>query len=87
MGYLGIVKSRFSRITTRFSAPDGINGRDNRSRQLEEPSGESRLILALLADRLHALLALMADLPPDVLRISGIVSAGLGLLFVWLLRA
>ncbi len=45
------------------------------------------LALALLADRLHALLALMADLPPEVLRISGIVSAGLGLLFVWLLRA
>ncbi len=45
------------------------------------------LALALLADRLHALLALIADLPPEVLRISGIVSAVLGLLFVWLLRA
>ncbi len=44
-------------------------------------------MLALLADRLHALLALMADLPPEVLRIAGVVSAGLGLLFVWLLRA
>ncbi len=44
-------------------------------------------MLALLADRLHALLALMADLPPEVLRILGIVSADLGLLFVWLLRA
>jgi hypothetical protein len=45
------------------------------------------LALALLADRLHAVLALIADLPPEVLRIAGIVSAGLGLLFVWLLRA
>ena len=45
------------------------------------------LALALLADRLHAVLALMADLPPEVLRIAGIISAGLGLLFVWLLRA
>ncbi len=44
-------------------------------------------MLALLADRLYALLALLADLPPDVPRIAGIVSAGLGLLFVWLLRA
>lgn len=44
------------------------------------------LMLALLADRLHALLEQLGELPPEVLRVAGFLAAALGLFFVWLLR-
>ena len=44
------------------------------------------LALALLADRLEALLALLAEVPPEVLRVAGVVLAALGFLLVWILR-
>ena len=44
------------------------------------------LALAILADRLEALLERLMQVPPEVLRVSGIVAALAGLLFVWLLR-
>ncbi|MEE8534516.1 MAG: DUF2065 family protein [Kiloniellales bacterium] len=44
------------------------------------------LALALLADRLEALLALLAGVPREVLRVAGVVLAALGFLLVWILR-
>jgi uncharacterized protein YjeT (DUF2065 family) len=44
------------------------------------------LVLAVFADRLDVLLERLADIPPEVLRVAGVVSAVLGLLAVWLIR-
>lgn len=44
------------------------------------------LALAILADRLEALFERLMQVPTEVLRVSGIVAALTGLLFVWLLR-
>lgn len=44
------------------------------------------LILALMPERLRWLVDRMAEMPPESLRIGGLVSASLGVLFVWLLR-
>ncbi len=44
------------------------------------------LALAILADRLEALFERLMDVPPEVLRVSGIVAALAGLFLVWLLR-
>ena len=44
------------------------------------------VILALFPDRLQWLLERMAEVPPEVLRAGGIVSALLGVFGVWLLR-
>lgn len=44
------------------------------------------LLLAVFADRLELLMARLCEVPPEVLRISGLVSALLGLFVVWLIR-
>jgi uncharacterized protein YjeT (DUF2065 family) len=44
------------------------------------------LLLALLPHRLRWLLEQAAEVPVEVLRATGLVSAFLGVLFVWLLR-
>ncbi|MDX1425418.1 MAG: DUF2065 domain-containing protein [Kiloniellales bacterium] len=44
------------------------------------------LVLAVFADRLEELLARLAEIPPEVLRVAGLVSAVLGLIAVWLIR-
>ncbi len=44
------------------------------------------LLLALLPHRLRWLLERMAEVPVEVLRTSGLVSAALGVFAVWLLR-
>ena len=44
------------------------------------------LALAILADRLEALFERLMAVPPEVLRVSGIIAAVAGLFFVWLLR-
>ena len=44
------------------------------------------IALALFADRLERLLTALQAVPPEVLRISGLLAAGLGLFVVWLLR-
>ncbi len=44
------------------------------------------LFLALFPDRLRWLLERMAEVPPEVLRVSGLVSAAAGVFMVWLLR-
>jgi uncharacterized protein YjeT (DUF2065 family) len=44
------------------------------------------LALALLADRMEPLLELLAQVPPEVLRVAGVVTALLGLVLVWVLR-
>jgi uncharacterized protein YjeT (DUF2065 family) len=44
------------------------------------------LVLAVFADRLDVLLERLADIPPEVLRVAGVVSAVLGLFAVWLIR-
>jgi len=44
------------------------------------------LILALFPDRLRWVLERAAEMPPEVLRIGGVISASLGVFFVWLLR-
>lgn len=44
------------------------------------------IFLALFPDRLRWLLERMAEVPPEVLRIGGLVSAVLGVIGVWLLR-
>ena len=43
-------------------------------------------ILALFPDRLRWLLERMAEVPPEVLRFGGLLSAALGVFAVWLLR-
>ncbi len=44
------------------------------------------LVLTVFADRLEELLARLAEIPPEVLRVAGLVSAVLGLIAVWLIR-
>lgn len=44
------------------------------------------IILALMPTRLRWLLDRMAEMPPEALRVGGLVSAGLGVFLVWLLR-
>jgi len=44
------------------------------------------LVLALMPHRLRWLLDRMAEMPPEALRIGGLLSASLGVFFVWLLR-
>ena len=44
------------------------------------------LVLALMPHRLRWLLDRMAEMPPEALRIGGLLSATLGVFFVWLLR-
>lgn len=44
------------------------------------------LVLALMPHRLRWLLDRMAEVPPEALRIGGLLSATLGVFFVWLLR-
>lgn len=44
------------------------------------------LFLAIFPDRLRWLLERMAEVPPEVLRVGGLVSAGAGVFMVWLLR-
>ena len=44
------------------------------------------LVLALIPHRLRWLLERMAEVPPEALRIGGLLSACRGVFFVWLLR-
>jgi hypothetical protein len=44
------------------------------------------LFLAIFPDRLRWLLERMAEVPPEVLRVGGLVSAAVGVFMVWLLR-
>ena len=44
------------------------------------------LVLAVFADRLEVLLASLSEVPPEVLRVAGLVCAVLGLFAVWLIR-
>jgi uncharacterized protein YjeT (DUF2065 family) len=44
------------------------------------------LFLALFPDRVRWLVERMAEMPPEVLRVAGLISAVMGVLFVWLLR-
>ena len=44
------------------------------------------VILALFPDRLKWLLEQLAEIPPEVLRVGGLISAALGVFAVWLLR-
>lgn len=45
------------------------------------------LVLALFADRMERLLDALREVAPEVLRLSGLLAAALGLFVVWLLRA
>ena len=44
------------------------------------------LVLALFPDRLRWLLERLAEIPPEALRLGGVLSAALGVFAVWLLR-
>ena len=44
------------------------------------------LVLALFPDRLRWLLEQLAEIPPEALRLGGVISAVLGVFAVWLLR-
>ena len=44
------------------------------------------LVLAVFADRLEVLLTTLSEVPPEVLRVAGLVCAVLGLFAVWLIR-
>lgn len=44
------------------------------------------LMLAVFADRLNVMLAKLSEVPPEVLRVAGLVAAVLGLFAVWLIR-
>lgn len=44
------------------------------------------MVLALIPHRLRWLLDRMAEMPPEALRVGGLVSASVGVLIVWLLR-
>ena len=44
------------------------------------------LVLAVFADRLNVMLEKLAEVPPEALRVAGLVSAVLGLFAVWLIR-
>lgn len=43
-------------------------------------------VLALFPGALKRMLAQLETLPPETLRLGGLTAAGLGVLFVWLLR-
>ncbi len=44
------------------------------------------LFLALFPHRLRQILAMMEQMPPESLRVGGVVAATFGVLLVWLLR-
>ena len=44
------------------------------------------LVLALFPDRLRWLLEQLAEIPPEALRIGGMISVAVGVFGVWLLR-
>ena len=44
------------------------------------------IVLALFPDRLQWLLERLAEIPPEVLRLSGLLSAVAGVFVVWVLR-
>jgi uncharacterized protein len=44
------------------------------------------LILAILPHRLRQIVAMLEAMPPETLRLGGLVAAALGVFFVWLLR-
>ncbi|GAB4376201.1 MAG: DUF2065 domain-containing protein [Kiloniellaceae bacterium] len=44
------------------------------------------LFLAIFPNRLRQIVAMLAEMPPDGLRLGGLVAAGLGVFCVWLLR-
>ncbi|MFQ6018580.1 MAG: DUF2065 domain-containing protein [Kiloniellaceae bacterium] len=45
------------------------------------------LFLALFPRRLRRILALAEQMPPETLRLGGLVAATLGVVLVWLLRS
>lgn len=44
------------------------------------------LVLAIAPDMPRRLYAMMSELPPEQLRLGGVVAVALGVLFVWFLR-
>jgi uncharacterized protein len=44
------------------------------------------LVLAILPHRLRQIVAMLEAMPPETLRLGGLVAAALGVFFVWLLR-
>ncbi|MPZ08932.1 MAG: DUF2065 family protein [Kiloniellaceae bacterium] len=44
------------------------------------------LFLAIVPHRLRQILAMLETVPPESLRVGGLVAAALGVFFVWLLR-
>lgn len=44
------------------------------------------LVLAVFADRLNDMLERLTEVPPEVLRLAGLISAVVGLFAVWLIR-
>ncbi|MFQ5775143.1 MAG: DUF2065 domain-containing protein [Kiloniellaceae bacterium] len=44
------------------------------------------LFLALFPRRLRQILSMIEQVPPEALRLGGLVAATLGVVFVWLLR-
>lgn len=44
------------------------------------------LFLAIFPQRLRQIVEMLAEMPPDSLRIGGLVAAALGVFAVWLLR-
>ncbi len=44
------------------------------------------LFMALFPHRLRQILAMMEQMPPESLRLGGVVAATLGVLLIWLLR-
>ena len=44
------------------------------------------LMLAVFADRLNVMLTKLSEIPPEALRVAGLVAAVIGLFAVWLIR-
>lgn len=44
------------------------------------------LFMAIFPQRLRQIVEMLSEMPPDSLRIGGLVAAGLGVFLVWLLR-
>jgi hypothetical protein len=44
------------------------------------------LFLAIFPQRLRQIVEMLAEMPPDSLRVGGLVAAALGVFLVWLLR-
>lgn len=44
------------------------------------------LVLAVFADRLNDMLERLTEVPPEALRLAGLISAVVGLFAVWLIR-